>query len=127
MYVKFIDENTIENAPKFLKDDKNTYANPLPETLIKFGYKPLVETDCPNEEGYTYTFEYNETEDQIIKTWVAHEIVIEPEPEIIPEPEVIEENESEKTDEVATNLEETSQDVPETTEEENTEEEPVVE
>lgn len=126
MYVKYIDENTIEKAPKYLLDDKNMYANPLPETLVKFGYKPLVEVACPNEEGYTYTPEYNETEEQVTKTWVAHEIVIEPEPEIIPEPEVIEENESEKTDEVATNLEETSQDVPETTEEENTEE-PIVE
>lgn len=79
MYVKLID-GKIENAPKVLRDDKNTYANPLPETLEKFGYKILVETECPNEEGYNYTFEYKETETQIEKIWVAHEIIVEPEP-----------------------------------------------
>lgn len=126
VYGKLVDGNIVE-APKFLQDDKNTYANPLESTLKKFGYKVLLEQVCPNEEGYTYTFEYRETEDSITKVWIAHEIVIEPEPEIVPEPEVIEENESETTDETATNLEETSQDVPETTEEENTEEEPIVE
>ena len=113
MYVKFIDVNTIENAPKFLIDDKNTYANPLPETLIKFGYKPLVETDCPNEEGYTYTFEYNETEDQVVKTWVAHEIVIEPEPES--EPELVQEPETpvEEPELVDTDLDTNSEQVSE--------------
>ena len=81
MYVKYKNETTIEPAPKVLRDDQNTYANPLPETLEKFGYKPLVETECPSEEGYFYTFEYNETEDQVTKTWVAHEIEPEPEPD----------------------------------------------
>lgn len=79
MYVKFIDENNVENAPKVLRDEQNTYANPMPETLESFGYKALVETECPNEEGYTYTFEYKETENQIEKIWVAHEIIVEPE------------------------------------------------
>ena len=80
MYVKFIDENTIEKAPRVLKDEHNTYSNPLPETLAKFGYKPLVEVECPNEDGYTYTFEYVDSEDQVVKNWVAHEIEIEEEP-----------------------------------------------
>lgn len=77
MYVKFIDENTIEKAPRVLKDEHNTYSNPLPETLLAFGYKPLVEVECPNEEGYTYTVEYIDSEDQVVKNWVAHEIVEE--------------------------------------------------
>ena len=80
MYVKFIDENTIEKAPRVLKDEHNTYSNPLPETLLAFGYKPLVEVECPNEDGYTYTVEYVDSEDQVIKNWVAHEIEIEEEP-----------------------------------------------
>lgn len=80
MYVKFIDENTIEKAPRVLKDEHNTYSNPLPETLAKFGYKPLVELECPNEDGYTYTVEYVDSEDQVVKTWTAHEIEIEEEP-----------------------------------------------
>ena len=80
MYVKFIDENTIEKAPRVLKDERNTYSNPLPETLAKFGYKLLVEAECPNEQGYTYTVEYVDEEDCVTKTWVAHEIEIEEEP-----------------------------------------------
>ena len=82
MYVKFIDENNVENAPKVLCDDKNTYANPMPETLESFGYKALVETECPNEEGYTYTVKYENHKNNITKVWIAHEIVVEPEPVI---------------------------------------------
>ena len=85
MFVKFIDENNVENAPKVLRDDQNTYANPLPETLGHFGYKLLVETECPNEEGYTYTFKYENHKNNITKVWIAHEIVVEPEPEVIEE------------------------------------------
>lgn len=100
MYVKFIDENNVENAPKVLRDDQNTYANPLPETLGKFGYKPLVETECPNEEGYTYTFKYENHKNNITKVWVAHEIIVEPEPveETVEEP-VIEETSPENVSE----------------------------
>lgn len=93
MYVKLID-GKIENAPKVLRDDQNTYANPLPETLRAFGYKPLVETECPNEEGYNYTFEYQETENQIEKIWVAHEIIVEPEPAEAPVEEPVSESET---------------------------------
>lgn len=99
MYVKLID-GKIENAPKVLRDDKNTYANPLPETLGKFGFKPLVETECPNEEGYSYTFEYKETENQVEKIWVAHEIIVEPETVEEPvEASVIEETPAENVQE----------------------------
>ena len=76
MYVKLID-GVIENAPKVLKDEHNTYSNPMPETLARFGYKPLVETECPNEEGYTYTVEYVEDSKQVIKNWVAQEMEAE--------------------------------------------------
>lgn len=95
MYVKLID-GKIENAPKVLRDDQNTYANPLPETLGKFGFKPLVETECPNEEGYNYTFEYKETENQVEKIWVAHEIMVEPD---IVEETVVEETPAENVSE----------------------------
>lgn len=82
MFVKFIDENTVENAPKVLRDDKNTYANPMPETLESFGYKALVEKECPNKDGYTYTVKYENHKNNITKVWISHEIVVEPEPVI---------------------------------------------
>lgn len=96
MFVKFIDENTVENAPKVLRDDQNTYANPLPEILESFGYKALVETECPDEEGYTYTFKYENHKNNITKVWIAHEIVVEPEPVIeeTPAENVLEDDES---------------------------------
>ena len=59
-------------------DKLSLFPPALPETLAKFGYKPFVETKCPKEQGYTYTVEYVEDDDQITKTWIAHEINQEP-------------------------------------------------
>jgi len=93
MFVRLVNDR-IQRAPKFLKDAENTYSNPQEETLREFGYKPYVEEECPNEEGFTYTCEYIEDEDSIRRTWVAHEIVVE-EPE-----EVLEEEPEEASEEV---------------------------
>lgn len=91
MFVKLVN-GRIQRAPKFLKDAENTYSNPQEETLREFGYKPYVDEECPNEEGFTYIWEYVEDEDSIRRTWVAHEIIIE-------EPEVEEEEASEEPEE----------------------------
>ena len=77
MFVKFINETSVEPAPIVVQDSENTYANPTPETLLKFGYKHLVETECPNAEGCTYSVKYVDDGEQITKTWVAHEITVE--------------------------------------------------
>ena len=82
MYVKFIDSTHVENAPRVLHDETRTIINPTEAILLEHGYKPLVETDCPCEQGYWYAIEYVEDDDQITKTWVAHEMeVIEEETE----------------------------------------------
>lgn len=67
MFVKFIDENTIEKAPRVLRDDCYTYSNPKAETLFRFGYKPLIEAECP--ENGNYEMKYAETENKVIVMW----------------------------------------------------------
>ena len=79
MLVKFINETTIENTPKIIRDENKVYANPSEEILKAHGYKPLVEQECPNEEGFWYSFEYKENKTTITKTWIAHEIEAETE------------------------------------------------
>lgn len=82
MYAKFRDSTHVENAPRVLHDETRTIINPTPAILLEHGYKPVVETECPGEQGYWYSIEYVEEEEQITKTWVAHEMeVIEEETE----------------------------------------------
>ena len=84
MYVKFINENTIEKAPRAIFDEDKVYANPSPETLVAHGYLPFVDTERPVEEGYYFTFHYETDGESVTKVWDAHEIPVEP--EIIEEP-----------------------------------------
>lgn len=74
MLVKFIDEHTIEFAPKIIRDENKVYANPSDEVLKEFGYKPLVETECPEKEGFWYSLEYKESKKEVSTVWKAHEI-----------------------------------------------------
>ena len=72
---KYIDENTIEEAPNVIADEERVYSNPLPETLLEHGYKELAETPKPEKEGFTYTLSYVDEENQIRQVWTEHEIV----------------------------------------------------
>lgn len=80
MYVKLINEKTIENAPRVLRDDEKTYSNPLPETLAEFGYLPLVDAEMPEMDGYFFTKHYECDGNTVTVVWDKHEIQ-EPEPE----------------------------------------------
>lgn len=77
MFVKLIDENTIEVAPNVLFDDKKVYANPTEETLLRFGYLPFLDSEHPEEEGYYFTFHYESDGEKVFKAWDKHEIIIE--------------------------------------------------
>ena len=74
MYVKLINEKTIENAPRVLRDDEKTYSNPLPETLAASGYLPLVETKMPEMDGYFFTKHYESDGNKVTVVWDKHEI-----------------------------------------------------
>ena len=93
MFVRFIDENTIEEAPNVIKGNGIYIANPLPETLTEHGYKPLevTEPDGDAAEGYHWEFRYVELDDKVVKTWVqvenpVHEVIEEPIEEQVEEP-----------------------------------------
>lgn len=95
IYAKFINENSIEIAPRVLRDDAKTYSNPLPETLANFGYLPLIETEMPVQAGYYFTKYYKTNGDTVTVAWEKHENPVEPEYESENEQETTEPTESE--------------------------------
>lgn len=80
MYVKLINEKTIETAPRVLRNDEKTYSNPSPETLAEFGYLPFVETKMPEIDGYFFTKHYESDGNKVTVVWDKHEI-LQDEPE----------------------------------------------
>ena len=85
MFVRFIDENTVEEAPNVIKENSIYIANPLPETLIEHGYKPLEVTEPEGDaaDGYHLEQRYVELDDKVVKTWVQVENPVQ---EIVEEP-----------------------------------------
>lgn len=85
MFVRFMDENTIEEAPNVIMENGIYIANPLPDTLIGHGYKPLevTEPDGDAAEGYRWEQRYVELDDKIVKILVQVENPIQ---EVIEEP-----------------------------------------
>lgn len=77
MLVKYIDENTIENAPRVIFDKDKVYANPTEETLREHGYLPFEDSDSPDEAGYYFTFRYETDGKKVCKVWDSHEIIEE--------------------------------------------------
>lgn len=116
MYAKLVEGGLVE-APKVLFDSRRTYSNPLPETLVAFGYKPVVEQERPEDkEGFYQVSHYEENDSTITLVWeyieipvveLVEEPVIEEEPVEEPvaeegsdaEPTVEEELEAEETEE----------------------------
>lgn len=85
MYVKLIDKYTIEKAPVLLRDDRRTYANPLPDVLFRFGYLPLITAPEPDDGGQ-YERSYVSDGSSVLEVWTP--VVFEPEePEPAPEDE----------------------------------------
>lgn len=75
MFVKYIDEYEVEQAPRVLEGNGVYIANPLPATLAGHGYKPLEE-NVPNgesAEGRHWERRYEELEDKVVETWVEVE------------------------------------------------------
>ena len=82
-YAKLID-GVIQFAPKKIKHDDSITYNPPAEMLIERGYKPLIETPCPEaEEGYHYELSYADQGESIVYVWTLVED--EPTPEEIME------------------------------------------
>lgn len=89
MYAKLVEGGLVE-APKVLFDSERTYSNPLPETLVAFGYKPVMEQERPEDkEGFYQISHYEEHDSEIAQVWEYVEMPVEDEPveeEVIEEP-----------------------------------------
>ena len=59
-------------APKKIIIDGKTIFNPTETQLISAGYKPIIETDMPDDapEGQHYEAQYTDGETQITQSWV---------------------------------------------------------
>lgn len=71
-FVKYINENTIEKAPKIIFEETVYIANPTEEIYRAHGYKPLHENEHPelNENEYAEPF-YSEEEDRVVLSWTV--------------------------------------------------------
>lgn len=91
MYAKLV-EGVLVESPKVLFDSRRTYSNPLPETLVAFGYKPVVEQEKPEDkEGFYQVSHYEENDSEITLVWEYIEIPVEDETvedEVVEEPVV---------------------------------------
>lgn len=69
-------------APKKIIIDGNTIFNPTETQLISAGYKPIIETDMPDDapEGQHYEAQYTDSGDTITQNWVLVEDVEEEKP-----------------------------------------------
>ena len=73
-YAKYINEHTIEPAPKVVKVGKKRIANPKPEILEELGYKPVIEDDKPEITEQQYLVpRYTQTAKRITRHWEIRE------------------------------------------------------
>lgn len=71
MFYKFINESTIERAPKPLKiDGKDVFTN-SEEIYNEQGYFKLIQTDYPQDDKF-YMPVYELKDGVIIQDWVEH-------------------------------------------------------
>ena len=106
MYAKLVDGNLVE-SPKVLFDSRRTYSNPLPETLVAFGYKPVVEQERPEDkEGFYQVSHYEENDSEITLVWEYVEIPVVEEPVEEPETPVVEEPVAEENSDTEPTVEE---------------------
>ena len=68
-YGKLIN-NRLEYANNPLWKGKVMIANPTKEQYLEQGYKPVRYIDLEYEEGKYYKEVFNETEDEIVSSWV---------------------------------------------------------
>lgn len=71
-YVKYINNNNIENAPNIIFKETVYIANPTEEIFLAHKYKPLVETEQPelNDNEYVEPF-YSDEEYRVVLSWIV--------------------------------------------------------
>jgi hypothetical protein len=69
-WVLYINETTVQYAPKYVVIDGTVYTNPDALRLSEAGYKPLHVDERPEEEeGYYLSAIYEDTEEAVLQHW----------------------------------------------------------
>ena len=70
VWVLYINETSVQYAPKYVVIDGTVYTNPDESRLIEAGYKPLYVDERPEEEeGYYIDSTYEDTEEAVLQHW----------------------------------------------------------
>lgn len=83
MYAKFIDETTIEEAPRECYVGQTHFIPPTDEWMTEHGYKPVRFVDPPEQEGYYAVFHWENQDEIILQVWELFPIPSEVTPEEI--------------------------------------------
>lgn len=83
MYAKFIDQYTLEDAPKECYVGQVHFIPPTAEWMTETGYKPVHETEPPEQEGYYAVFHWENQDEIILQVWELLPIPSEVTPEEI--------------------------------------------
>lgn len=75
MYAKMIDSQLIPLRQPLSIAGRDTYTND-PAIILAQGWKPVVFTDPPEQEGHYATSEWAETDNAITQVWTMHETQI---------------------------------------------------
>lgn len=70
---KLVDNNLIF-APNYIEVGDAHVWNAPPDQMLELGWKQISFTEVPDDEqiptGYKYDFEWEETETEIVQTWI---------------------------------------------------------
>ena len=71
-----LENGTLCYAPNKLIIDTEQVFNAPAEIYATQGYLPIVNTECPSEEGFYFSPIYTETDGKIVQQWEKHEIPV---------------------------------------------------
>jgi hypothetical protein len=74
VYGKLTDGVFTPYTGRYVRANGRVYVNPKPETLARLGYKPLIETESEERDGYYAEAVYTETDTEIVQAWEYKEI-----------------------------------------------------
>jgi hypothetical protein len=83
VWVLYINDTTVQYAPKYVVIDGTVYTNPDASRLSEAGYKPLHADERPEEEeGYYISSVYEDTEEAVLQHWTKIPVVVPEEPTV---------------------------------------------
>lgn len=77
MYAKLIDGQLIPMHQPIIIDGQDTFTND-DAVMLSQGYRPVIFTDPPAQDGFYATSAWAETTDAITQVWTLHEATPDP-------------------------------------------------